>query len=72
MAWSGTAASAVDLNSFLPDGYIASWAYGVDDLGNVGGYAVGPTGIRRPSYGKSNQRRNPARFYCLHWLPWAS
>jgi hypothetical protein len=37
--WSGTAASVVNLHSYLPGGYVESWAYGIDASGNVVGRA---------------------------------
>jgi probable HAF family extracellular repeat protein len=42
--WTGTAASAVDLNGFLPSGFIGSVATGIDESGDIVGYAyVTPT-----------------------------
>ncbi|HEY1684008.1 MAG TPA: hypothetical protein VGG19_04545 [Tepidisphaeraceae bacterium] len=43
MLWAGSAASAVDLNNFLPEGY-ASIAYGVDANGDVVGVASNSSG----------------------------
>ena len=39
MVWSGTAASAKDLNQYLPTGYIHAVATGIDADGNVVGFA---------------------------------
>ena len=40
MAWSGSAASAVDLQALLGPGFSYSHAQGIDDQGNIVGYAV--------------------------------
>ena len=39
LLWSGTAASIIDLHSYLPVGYTSSFAYGIDSAGNVVGIA---------------------------------
>jgi len=39
LLWSGTAESVLDLHSFLPAGYIYSWAYDIDSAGNIVGCA---------------------------------
>ena len=39
MLWSGSAASALDLHPFLAAGFVDSAATGVDDAGNIVGYA---------------------------------
>ena len=41
MLWSGTAASFIDLHSFLPEGRTNSVARGIDSEGNIVGYADG-------------------------------
>ena len=44
--WNGTAASAVDLNAFLPSGFnTISQALGVDSNGNIVGYGNGHSGL---------------------------
>ncbi|MEQ1821584.1 MAG: PxKF domain-containing protein [Fimbriimonadaceae bacterium] len=43
LVWSGTAASVVDLNQFLPIGYTGAQALGMDDNGNIVGVAFGGT-----------------------------
>jgi hypothetical protein len=44
--WSGSSASYIDLETFLPTSYTASYAYGVDEAGNVVGGAIdGVNGI---------------------------
>ena len=40
LLWSGTADSVVDLHLFLPAGYLASEAHGIDAAGNVIGSAT--------------------------------
>lgn len=47
IVWQGTAESAFDLHSLLPDGYIDSYAIGVDQFGNIVGRAVHES---NPSY----------------------
>ncbi len=39
LAWTGTANSVVDLNQFLPSGYTHAVATGIDEQGNIVGYA---------------------------------
>jgi hypothetical protein len=39
MAWSGTSQSFIDLSQFLPNGYGDAYAYGIDSMGNIIGYA---------------------------------
>jgi len=39
LLWSGTAASYIDLHSFLPPGYDSSEALGIDSVGNIVGWA---------------------------------
>lgn len=39
LAWSGTADSVIDLNQYLPAGYTHAVATGIDDAGNIVGYA---------------------------------
>ena len=39
LLWSGTAASAVDLNQFLPAGFTDSYAESIDAQGNIVGCA---------------------------------
>ena len=39
LLWTGTAASVIDLHSYLPAGYMNSYAYGIDSAGNIVGYA---------------------------------
>ena len=43
LAWSGTNGSVVDLNAFLPAGYTHALATGIDEDGNVVGYAYNDT-----------------------------
>jgi fibronectin-binding autotransporter adhesin len=45
LLWSGTAASSVDLNSFL-NGYSTSYASGIDSQGNVIGYAIDALAVK--------------------------
>jgi probable HAF family extracellular repeat protein len=40
--WTGTAASAVDLNAFLPAGFTDARARGIDENGDIVGWASGP------------------------------
>lgn len=49
--WSGTAASVIDLNPFLPPGYKDAAATGVDEVGNIVGYAYNtpPVGTALPA-----------------------
>lgn len=44
IVWSGTAASAIDLHQFLPPGYTASQATGVDANGDIVGSALNAAG----------------------------
>ena len=39
LVWTGTAASVVDLHTFLPAGYLSSVATGIDAAGNIVGHA---------------------------------
>jgi len=39
LAWNGTASSAINLNSFLPSNFLYAYASGVDELGNIVGFA---------------------------------
>ena len=43
IAWFGSAASAVDLQAFLPAGFTSSQAYGVTAEGYIVGYAYNGT-----------------------------
>jgi hypothetical protein len=52
-AWSGSPGTYVDLHSFLPSGYTASYAYGVDEAGNVVGAAINSAGIHSIIWKKS-------------------
>lgn len=45
LAWSGTAASVIDLNQFLPAGYQNAAATGIDEAGNIVGYAYNTPAI---------------------------
>jgi hypothetical protein len=51
LAWSGSAASVIDLNQFLPAGYLNATATGIDELGNIVGYAYNtpPVGSALPA-----------------------
>ncbi len=40
IVWHGTAATAVNLQSFLPSQYSQSEAYGIDEFGNIAGAAI--------------------------------
>jgi hypothetical protein len=40
LLWSGSAASFIDLHQFLPTGFNSSVARGIDNYGNVVGYAT--------------------------------
>ena len=40
LAWSGSAASCIDLHQFLPTGFTSSKAEGIDNYGNIVGYAL--------------------------------
>jgi hypothetical protein len=40
VVWSGTAASAVDLEALLPANLTQSWAVNIDSEGNVFGFAL--------------------------------
>jgi hypothetical protein len=42
LLWAGSAASAVDLNAFLPPGFTDAGAFGIDSDGNISGFASGP------------------------------
>jgi hypothetical protein len=42
LLWTGSAASAVDLSAFLPPGYTDAGAFGIDENGNIVGFALGP------------------------------
>jgi len=44
IAWSGTAGSALDLNQFLPAGYSAAAATGIDAAGRISGYVSDASG----------------------------
>jgi hypothetical protein len=44
LLWTGSAASVVDLHTFLPPGFTASQALGIDADGNIVGVASGPAG----------------------------
>jgi hypothetical protein len=44
LVWTGSAASVIDLNQFLPAGYSDAWATSIDGAGNIGGAALGPNG----------------------------
>lgn len=44
LVWSGSAANVVDLNQYLPSGYLHAVATGVDASGNVVGYAYNTFG----------------------------
>ena len=46
LVWSGTPGSAIDLHAFLPAGFIASQATGVDTGGSITGIAFTATGRR--------------------------
>jgi hypothetical protein len=37
LLWTGTAASAVDLNAFLPSGFTYAQATGIDESGDIVG-----------------------------------
>ena len=46
LLWSGSAASVVDLHAFLPPGFTSSQATGIDENGDIVGFARGPaTGL---------------------------
>jgi hypothetical protein len=45
LLWTGSAASVVDLHTFLPPGFTGSEAVGIDADGNIVGAAFGPAGI---------------------------
>jgi hypothetical protein len=57
LVWTGSAASAVDLNQFLPPGYTDAAATGIDAAGNVVGWAS-----RGPS-------SDPANVHAVMWKP---
>jgi len=40
LLWSGSADSYIDIHTFLPTGYSESYAYGIDSIGNIVGYAI--------------------------------
>jgi hypothetical protein len=42
LLWPGSAASVVDLHTFLPAGFTSSAALAIDSDGNIVGYASGP------------------------------
>ena len=42
MLWRGTAASAMDLNAFLPSGFTNAQATGIDQNRDIVGFARGP------------------------------
>jgi hypothetical protein len=44
--WSGTPASAIDLHTFLPAGFMESFANAIDARGNIGGSATDAAGTR--------------------------
>lgn len=60
LVWTGSAASAVDLNQFLPTGYTDAAATGIDAEGNVVGWA---------SRGASS---DPANVHAVMWKPVAA
>jgi hypothetical protein len=60
LVWTGSAASAVDLNQFLPPGYTDAAATGIDAEGNVVGWAS-----RGPS-------SDPANVHAVMWKPVAA
>lgn len=59
LVWSGDAASAVDLNQYLPDGYTDAAATGIDAEGNIVGWA-----------GRGSS--DPARVHAVMWKPVAA
>ncbi len=59
LLWSGDAASAVDLNQYLPDGYTDAAATGIDAEGNVVGWA-----------GRGSS--DPANVHAVMWRPVAA
>ena len=57
LVWSGTAASVVDLNQFMPSGFTDAEATGIDAAGNIVGWAsTGPSNI-------------PANVHAVIWAP---
>ena len=44
LVWSGSAASVINLNQFLPTGYSDARATSIDAAGNIAGIALGPNG----------------------------
>lgn len=60
LAWAGTAASVIDLNQSLPPGYKNAAATGVDETGNIVGYAY-----NTPPVGSGL----PADAIAVMWIP---
>ncbi len=60
LAWLGTAASVIDLNQFLPTGYTNAVATGIDEVGNIAGYAY-----NTPAVGSGL----PADAIAVEWIP---
>ncbi len=44
LVWSGSADSYLDLQSYLPSGFVDSWATSIDAQGNIAGYALDARG----------------------------
>lgn len=59
LVWSGDAASAIDLNQYLPDGFTDAAATGIDADGRVVGWA-----------GRGSS--DPANVHAMMWVPVAS
>jgi hypothetical protein len=59
LVWSGNAASAVDLNQYLPDGFTDAAATGIDAEGRIVGWA-----------GRGSS--DPANVHAVMWVPFAS
>lgn len=75
LAWSGTAASAVDLHTYLGTNDIAatdSVALGLDQRGNITGYAISPTGERIPIRWRRMEYLNTLSFDRLSVSPGSS
>jgi hypothetical protein len=59
LLWTGTAASVVDLNAFLPPGFTSSQALDIDASGDIVGSASGPAA-------------GPNNYHAFLWQPVAA
>jgi hypothetical protein len=50
LLWSGSAASAVDLNPFMPASYTDAYAYAIDEAGVIFGYAQRCVFLKPPDF----------------------